>query len=162
MAETVICPRRAEGVLPGYPDHDEWVTNHWIADHDEAERKRQEWLANNPNSSIGATQGEWLWSWGPPRTCSFCGGIHPEDAIRLISEGWEVDPTTKPYKRYLEPPGMRQKHKALIAALDRGDDSFRSVPSVWSPGPPVKLYTMHFDQDQIDRFNAALATSKEQ
>lgn len=38
------------------------------------------------------------------RTCNHCGGIHPEDAIRLIAEGCKVEGTTKGYKRYLHVP----------------------------------------------------------
>lgn len=61
------------------------------------------------------------------RQCSFCGGMHPEDAIKFVTEGKAVDPTTKPYKRY--------------------------ILGVSGPG---KLYVMHFSDDQVKRFNAAL------
>jgi hypothetical protein len=80
----------------------------------------------------GANNDRWLGSGDPPRTCSFCGGIHPEDAIRLVSENWRIEPTTKDYKRYLQPP----------------------LPG-WHPTPPVKLYVQHFSDEQVERFNAA-------
>lgn len=81
------------------------------------------------NQCSGGDRWEWRWQ---PRTCSYCGGVHPDDAIRLISEGWRSGGTTKSYKRYLEPSGK------------------------WSPVPPVKLYVHHFDDEHIKRFNAAL------
>ena len=39
--------------------------------------------------------------WRGDKTCSYCGSLHPEEALRLIEEGIEVDPTTKNYKLYI-------------------------------------------------------------
>lgn len=36
------------------------------------------------------------------RTCSYCGGMHPEDLIRLIEQGADVSGTTKGHKFYVE------------------------------------------------------------
>jgi hypothetical protein len=105
---------------------------------------------------IGKHNNEWLWKWGPPRTCSFCGGIHPEDAIRLIQDGWEIEATGKTYKRYLEPPGYHQHMADLRQTIATSD----KVPEFWSPVPPVKLYVSHFNDDQVSRFNQALHSDK--
>lgn len=114
-------------------ESDWWERGRWASTKDQADAEVAEFMERNPNGSIGNV----FWEWGEePRTCSFCGGIHPDDAARLIREGWCVDPTTKSYKRYLEPPKRRQG--GLI--------------------PPVKVYVQHFSIDQIDVFNAALKT----
>lgn len=157
MSEKQTCPRRMNEMGPWeYKENlDHWITDRWTTDHDAAEAKRQEFRDNNPNGSISATADEWLWSWGPPRTCDFCGGIHPEDAIRLVQDGWEVGGTGKAYKRYLNPPGTRQRHNAAMRSVGEGDAGFSRVPSVWTPGPPVKLYVMHFSDEQIEQFNLA-------
>ena len=34
-------------------------------------------------------------------TCSFCGSMHPEEALFRIEQGVEVIPTDKPYKAYI-------------------------------------------------------------
>lgn len=39
------------------------------------------------------------------RHCSFCGSLHPDDFMRLIKEGWKVEPTDKSYKAYLGSSG---------------------------------------------------------
>jgi hypothetical protein len=104
---------------------------------------------------------EWLWRGPIPRTCSFCGGIHPDDAIRLVSEGWEMENTGKSYKRYLEPPGyhnhMEELHQKIYETGVPVDHS--TFPEFWSPVPPVKLYVTHFDKDQVEKFNEALSAS---
>lgn len=106
---------------------------------------------------MGSHNDEWLWKWGPPRTCSFCGGIHPEDAIRLVSEGWEVETTFgKSYKRYLEAPGYKA-HIEKMSEIARTTRDFSMLPDYWSPVPPVKVYVAHFSQDQVDRFNKELS-----
>lgn len=101
-----------------------------------------------------ATRWEWEWE---PRVCSFCGGVHPEDVLKLVREGWEVDPSTKRYKIYLGPPGTRTSQQALLKSLrahrpgpEDMSDVFKRVPSVWIPNPPVKIYFQHFSQEQYD------------
>lgn len=39
--------------------------------------------------------------WGSDKTCSFCGGLHPDEALRLLREGAEITPTDKNYKFYI-------------------------------------------------------------
>lgn len=89
-----------------------------------------------------------------PRTCSFCGGVHPEDAIALLKLGWELDSTGKWYKAYMEPPGTMLQRNRIIKAIgnqEKEKEAFR-VPHV-HPSPPVKLYTMHFSETQIREVN---------
>lgn len=98
---------------------------------------------------------QWPEGFVRPRSCSFCGGAHPDDAIGLMAAGWEVERTGKSYKRYIQPPGFGDYQKALVASIrDQGLDTFEY--GFVLPTPPVKIYISHFDQDQIDRFNAAL------
>ena len=74
------------------------------------------------------------WKWNEqPRTCSYCGSVHPKDAVDLIMKGWRIEPTTKNYKFYLEPP--------------HGDPS---------PIPPVKLYGWHLDPEKVKVINQAV------
>ncbi len=41
------------------------------------------------------------------RHCSFCGSLHPDDFMRLVTEGWKVGATDKNYKAYLGSPDGR-------------------------------------------------------
>lgn len=129
------CPRRDENPMAdqSFPGPDWWETGQWAATQKEADAEVAEFMAAHPNGGIGNV----LWCYGgeQPRTCSYCGGVHPDDAVTLIQLGWNVDPTDKRYKRYLEPP------------------TYRPFPS---PIPPVKLYLQHCSQEQIDSLNAAL------
>lgn len=161
--KTQTCPRRVRELGPWEHGQglDRWRTDRWTTDHAAAEAERQAWLERNPNGSIGETNGEWLWSWGPPRVCSFCGGIHPDDAIRLLEEGWELETTGKNYKRYLHPPGYHARMATILQHV-RETGQFGVAPSVWDPAPPVKLYVMHFTDEQLERFNAALARRRPQ
>jgi len=65
----------------------------------------------------------WSWPW-QPRVCSYCGSVHPDDAVRLRREGWRIVGTTQEHKRYLQPP------------------------AAWSPAPCVKVYLLHTTVDQ--------------
>lgn len=84
-----------------------------------------------------------------PRTCSFCGGVRPEDAIKLLDAGWETERTSKHYKLYLHPPGYRAAHEALMSALIERRTPPQSPHK--EPTPPVKIYLYHFDQEQARR-----------
>lgn len=140
------CPRQAYGTMPAQLDH----VCVW---HDDRWSRRRTWIdwLRNRLSAVGRwretvgtptptcrSSGGIFWPEGEPRprTCSYCGGAHPDDAIALIMRGWEVETTGKSYKLYLRPPGPR------------------------SPVPPVKVYTYHFDQRQADAFTAALRTAR--
>lgn len=90
------------------------------------------------NSATGEErkQDQWPRAFGiPPRTCSFCGGIHPRDAINLVQCGWIPAQTDKPSKFYLHHPGwgtVRSAHH--------------------DPVPCVKVYLRHFTQEQVNLF----------
>ena len=76
-AEKQECPRRAEGPMITEPP-DYWRRT-----------KKESWPKGIKK----------------PRTCSFCGCIHPEDAITLVRDSnFTVESTTKNYKWYLNPP----------------------------------------------------------
>lgn len=133
MTERHTCPRRLEHMLAGLrsrPDSDTWETNRW----------------DGPGRSFP-------WSWSP-RTCSFCGCVHPDDLFRLLEEGWEDELTTKRYKGYLQPPGY---HQALNVGLRKmrkeGLEGFNRRPSVSPPNPPAKFYTHHLSAEQIAKLN---------
>lgn len=182
MSEIQTCPTRMgeSGPWKREENLDTWETDRWIVDpevvrakHDAEDARgllncnennvrfdrpaitleeyRAEWYVRGPNNDL------WLWDWGPPRTCSFCGGIHPEDAMRLLGEGWEHE-KAKSYKGYLEPPGSRTRSDAFLASIkDKSREVGQGVPSVWSPTPPVKMYVAHFSDEQLARLNALLS-----
>jgi hypothetical protein len=87
----------------------------------------------------------WPSGFDKPRTCSYCGGIHPADALTLFAAGWEVEGTDKGYKRYLHPPGCGDGLRPLRAGGRTGH--------VASPVPPVKLYLWHFSDADIVEWN---------
>ena len=58
------------------------------------------------------------------RICSYCGGMHPEDAINSIKYGAEISTTDKRYKVYLKPRNSRD----------------------------YKVYFQDFNEDQYKRF----------
>jgi len=142
MSEKQTCPRRMEigGSRGREKDLDLWITDRW-------KKKEDRWNL------------DWI-----PRTCNWCGGIHPEDSIRLVKEyGFEVEKTDKNYKIYLEPPGYRIAFNARINNLRKfkngeikEEDIEGRTPSVWSPTPPAKVYLQHFSQDDVDAINAVL------
>jgi hypothetical protein len=129
-----------------------WERGTWAATHEEADAEVAEFMAAYPRGGIGNV----FWNYGgeQPRTCSFCGGIHPDDAIALIKAGWTVDATTKSYKRYLEPPGYRDYMERIRRAGYNVEAA--GEPRVASPVPPVKLYTQHFSPEQIAAFNQVM------
>ena len=143
----MICPsRKAQGQMPG---RDAWVSSRWTTDAEKCRRRAEEYMKEHPRSSMSPTWGLWTWTEWVPRTCTYCGGIHPEDAIRLVRDhGFEVSPTGKKYKRYIEPPGRRQ---AVVAAVQSGEG-----PVVRGAVPPIKLYVWHFDADSAARLNEAM------
>lgn len=80
----------------------------------------------------------WNWSW-QPRCCGFCGGVHPDDAVKLVQEGWSLEGTTKGYKFYMQPPALSKYENKR-----------------WSPVPPVKLYVYHLEGKHMLSINEAL------
>jgi hypothetical protein len=154
--EPQTCPRRTGelGPWPRTEGLDWWETGRWAATQGEADAEVADFMSTPGAGGIGHV----LWSYGgeQPRTCSFCGGIHPDDAVTLLKAGWEVGVTDKGYKRYLEPPGHREHHEALMQWLRGGREGEAPEGRYPSPVPPVKVYTMHFSPEQVEAFNAAL------
>ena len=63
--------------------------------------------------------------------------------------------------RYLNPPGFTA-HMEACQQWRMGDPKLeRPATLLVSPTPMVKLYTMHMDKDQAERFNAALKQARE-
>ena len=61
------------------------------------------------------------WDFGPDgnRTCSFCGSIHPEDALVIIEKSktddrYGMEGSTKSYKAYVRQPGVRNAGEGAI------------------------------------------------
>lgn len=158
---TQTCPRRMDvGPWQRDPDLDSWETDRWTKDRAAVEAKQKAEDEARPSGNIhrGPHNDLWIDESDVPRTCSFCGGIHPDDAIALVKSGWEVEATGKNYKRYLHPKGYGKNCEAVIARIKNTELPW---PEFWNPVPPVKLYTMHFNQEQIDAFNAAIKANKE-
>jgi hypothetical protein len=93
-----------------------------------------------------------------PRTCGFCGSAHPDDLIELVKLGWEVDPSTKPYKSYWHPPGFKASMRAWLGWDDPGKPAPTAI--VASVVPPVKLYHNHLSSAQASTLNALLALER--
>lgn len=105
FGERQTCPRRMGELGPWERGDglDYWTRTGWSRLENIRHRITAWWRKQPVNSRWSA----WLSKSRKPRTCSFCGGIHPEDAIRLIEEGWESERTDKRYKHYLYPAGYR-------------------------------------------------------
>lgn len=132
--EKLVCPRRNEGYIPEFVgDNDTWETNTW---------------------DMKGKNDYWPYGFDKPRTCSFCGGVNIDDAIKLIEEGWEIHTTTKPYKWYLEPPGTIAYRRRVINAM--GDEEKVKIvfgEPIKSAVPPVKMYGQHATKEQITKLN---------
>lgn len=161
--EWQTCSRRIGEVGPWHRDEgcDRWERDSWSRLRQwsdglrDARSRLYDRIGWKGNRFYGGTY--WPEGFDPPRTCSFCGSVHPEDAITLLQAGWEVECTGKSYKRYLQPPGYR-------TAIDTTRQQIRERGQYrWagprSPVPPVKLYVQHMTQQDIDRFNEALRTT---
>lgn len=108
--------------------------------------------------ALGSERWEWPWQ---PRKCSYCGGVHPDDANQLLREGWEVHHTNKAYKAYLEPPGTHNHHEAVIRDL-RGKKEPKFPDYVWHASPPVKWYVPHCSAEQMAEFNKLMLGAKDE
>lgn len=130
--ELETCPRRMfeTGPWEKIEGMDSWSKERWAKDGD-----------------------HWDWHW-TPRVCSFCGGANPQDVIQLIDEGWEIATTTKPYKRYLQPPGFKLFIEERTLYPDRRDLRY------FVPVPPVKVYVWHFTEREVEVFNERLMTER--
>jgi len=115
--------------------------------------------ASSVNGVVETWQTGWLKDWGePPLCCSYCGGIRPADALKLLNDGWEVESTGKPYKRYLNPPGTAKARAKVVEMLEA--NRLEEAPDYNTPVPPVKLYVYHLSAEEINRFNHMLKTRR--
>lgn len=170
--EVQTCPRRSESSRPIRTSADRWDRTRWGSSL--GRRWERFWHGNRDSRAyrvlawvykklgrgipyLGGTRWQWPWY---PRDCSYCGGVHPEDAIRLIEEGWESE-RAKSYKFYLNPPGYHAVMRAAYQTMRERRSVAPPSRYVWSPVPPVKLYTMHFSEDQILRYNSAVKHRRE-
>lgn len=62
-------------------------------------------------------------SWRDDKTCSYCGGLDPDEALRLIEAREQVTPTDKNYKMYV----------------------------AGSMSPTGKTYLQHFSREQAEK-----------
>lgn len=112
MTKDNLCPRRINFMYFKHGNTaDKWENDRW------------------DNSSWDSQFGE------PPRTCSHCGGVHPQDAIRLLKSGMKLVLSTKYYKAYIEHSKFR-------------------------PTPPIKFYTQHASEEEIHIINALHSNTK--
>lgn len=127
-----VCPRRFEGPVPEFVGRqDQWLTDRWQG-------------------------GDWPQEYGaPPRACSYCGGLHPDDAINLVNAGWEVDTNTSASKWILEPPGSTALNKVLIEAIGSHSGMEDVVPP-HSIKPQVKFYAQHASSEQVETMLAKI------
>ena len=122
MTEKLVCPRREETGMESvsnYPKTDKWEI-------------RKEVMSK---SNISKN-----------RECSYCGSMHPEDFLKRIEEGWEVGPTDKNYKAYIE----------------RIDDSYVDTTGLGlkSSFERGKFYFQHFNEEQKRKFIKLLNAKK--
>lgn len=71
----------------------------------------------------------------PPRSCSFCGALHPEDAIAFVrlhgGRGWRVRRSTNTRRWILPYPGT----------------------GILRPRPALKVHLQHLTGEEVERFN---------
>lgn len=173
--ERQTCPRRMQEFGPWSRGEslDAWDTGRWGT---RASRTLENWYHNGwvgralralqevlwrrgwhgvrnrlPNPYSGGTY--WPHGFPAPRDCSFCGSAHPDDVVRLLKLGWELEPTDKGYKHYIEPPGS---HEAFRRCMKADPGAPIVPPGPRSPTPPVKLYGMHVSRAQADAINVVL------
>ncbi len=155
--ERTTCPQRVGQWGPWKKEEglDRWRDDRWSRL--QAWRSRLEQWAD-PEHRLGQPY-VWREVQQPPRSCSFCGSGHPEDAIRLLKAGWEVERQPGHPRIDMDPPGHREAQSRFMKA-------FRArvklmAPSVSSPVPPVKFCCRHFTVDQAKRWNDHLVRSDE-
>lgn len=91
----------------------------------------------------GESWDRFLWPW-KPRRCSFCGSVHPDDAMRLLREGWTEEIADNRDKAYLRSPA----HIAAMRAGLTGEAVYESEPK-----PPAKIRTVHLSEAQLKELN---------
>lgn len=90
-----------------------------------------------------------------PRTCSYCGSLHPEDFFILWIDDGEIGPTDKNYKAYLRHPiSQTGQFKFYFMHLDEAQrhrwiDTYNEIPETnrahddsagtYEPGPGPRV-----------------------
>lgn len=97
----------------------------------------------------------------PFRRCSYCGGIHPEDLIKLLGEGAELHGADWkygwPHKFYVQ--GIPNKTSELVAKVGSTTKDGVTTPMLGKPPREchAKWYNAHvMDQGYDDEARAAL------
>ena len=108
-------------------------------------RNQDEWR------DAGRWKIDFKWPEDKPRWCSFCGSIHPDDAIALLKHGWEID-RAKSYKFYINPPGTRDRTNRILEKRRAGDRDGEGL-RIPNTGPPVKLYVQHMGPGHVEEWN---------
>jgi hypothetical protein len=81
------------------------------------------------------------------RHCSFCGSLHPDDFMRMITEGYVVVPTDKSYKAYLQEPVTEERLEEYRTG------PLRFLGEELAHGRDVgKFYYQHLSPEQQTRF----------
>jgi hypothetical protein len=104
------CPRRI--TRDGGSDADKWTATRWNGD--------------------GA---QWPEAVFRPRTCTYCGGLNPDDAIELIVDGWSLGMTDKTNEYQFNPPAGRVS-------------------------PPAMVYLQHWSREQCQRADEVLRAAR--
>lgn len=166
-----ICPHDYGVGRAGKPRESRWVRGRWGWKHVFRDRlsyyasylvHRTSWwkwlgrlLGGRDNVKVMAVGTVWPSRYNRPRTCDFCGGVNPSDAILLAAAGWVLN-SAGCGKYYMHPPGFGS-HLAWELGGREGPPPAPPDPNCPDPVPPVKLYTAHFSDEELDLFNEALA-----
>lgn len=137
--EKQTCPSRV--AQQGAPEEhlDEWEVNRW----------------DKTRDSI-----KWELDW-QPRTCSYCGCIYPDDLMKLLKLKWELEPSTKNYKVYVQSPGYYEWTKYLLnQTRNEGFENIDWTKKNPDPIPPVKIYTWHYNKEQLEILNGVLTSQR--
>jgi hypothetical protein len=60
--------------------------------------------------------------WREDRTCSFCGSLHPDNVMRHIRDGVQLDPTDKNYKGYLMVPNPKVGQRRITGMSNHSQE----------------------------------------
>lgn len=100
---------------------------------------------------------KWPEAFQKPRSCAYCGSVHPDDLIVLLEQGWELENSTKAYKTYWNPPGYAERMRLVLSDIHGAIEGRIGDPAHVSPVPPVKGYSNHFTDEHAAKINAILA-----
>jgi len=126
--ERLFCPRRMGDFV--VTDTDYWKNDRW-------------------------GNGQWPEGVGAqPRSCSYCGCAHIDEVITLIRDyRWEIEPSTKIYKWYINPPGHRLFLEEVARQFELEDVDPIIIENLSNNrvrlgGPPMKIYGIHTTHEQ--------------